>query len=182
MDSTATVNDGLLAEYFDDLLSTGATDRQPPPAPAPATEAAEECMIFVWHGLRLAIHRNDLRGVCAFPASLQPAAHPRTLGSLDYQASLSRVIDLRQLLLPQAGAAVAPALTYDYLLVLRDGQWALPAQAVSGLCQFNAAEVRRRTTATRRPWLAGTSTLQQCAILDVDAVLAWAEETPRDQS
>ena len=56
-------------------------------------------------------------------------------------------------------------------VVLDDGDWALACTRIGAVIELQGNDVRWRTAAGKRPWLAGTAMKQRCALLDIDALI-----------
>ncbi len=156
-------SDALLLEYFDELLGGEI------PASLPAT-TSEDYLTFYWGRLKLAIRKEELRGVCEFPED----ADPCMLGAIDYQGATARVVDLSKLLRPAAASSSlrAPMAPYRCLVVVQGGKWALPCHRIGGMQKIHPTDIRQRSDRTSREWLLGTSLREQCVVLDVPAIVA----------
>jgi purine-binding chemotaxis protein CheW len=132
-------------------------------------------------GLSLAVPVARVKEVVTAQSSLRPLSDPAPLllGVLASAAGESRVVDTARLILPQdrsmqerenTGRQAGP------FVVLDDGQWALACTRIGAVIELQDSEVRWRTAAGKRPWLAGTVMKQMCALLDIDALIGLLDD------
>lgn len=164
------------------------------PAPEPVSEAAAgavpvpdwaqtrfQALLFQVLGLTLAVPLIKLKGVAPHSGDItpMPGHSPLFIGLMPYQGLQSRVVDTARLVLPSARVAGLDAdvsARSGHLVMIDDGRWALAASAIGEVIELRAADVKWRSSAGKRPWLAGTVIEKMCALLDTDALARLLEE------
>lgn len=174
-----------LKEYFEQLLDG---EREPPrrngveavsvvPNAAPpvrlndATEATSYYHFGV-AGLTLAVPAGRVRHELALPEVITPPLAPKWRRVAETGDGPLIVVDTATLVLPpgkvEPGLELGPAA--HHLVVLDDGDWALIAETAGSEEVIELGEVRWRSTAGRRLWLAGTVLSSRVALLDLDEI------------
>ncbi len=155
---------------------------QEKPGPEPATAAdtipewAEtrfQALLFEVAGLTLAVPLAKLKGVVQNEHGLteMPGHPPLFLGVTPYQGVQSKVVDTARFVLPADRVA---NLDEDitgraaHLVVIDEGRWSLACSRIGDVIELEAGQVKWRTAAAKRRWLAGTVIDQMCALLDID--------------
>lgn len=179
-----------LGTYLDDLLSDSARLAGSPLPPRAATSDAVaapaaqspapvqdrlQVRLFQVAGLTLAVPLARVKDIVTSDADLAPSsqAAPPLLGLLSYPGGESRVVDTAGVILPSDATAVRQA---NHFVVLDAGRWALACDRIADVIEIQHSDVRWRTAAGKRPWLAGTVMKQKCALLDIDALVGQLSE------
>ena len=161
-------------------LRTGASDHVVPsetrssvPAPVPG---CLQVRVFEVAGLSLAVPVARVKEVVTSHSRLTPlsAPVPLLLGVLASATGESRVVDTARLILPREASmqvGETPGHQAGPLVILDDGHWALACTRIGAVIELQDCDVRWRTAAGKRPWLAGTAMKQMCALLDIDALI-----------
>lgn len=163
--------DQALTAYLDGLLA-----EVPPDTAVP--EPVFDALIVDVSGLRVAVRADAVVRVMAFHADrLRPALTPRpyVLGTVDGADGPLTVCDTAALIIPP-GAVGGVTEPPRRLLVIHGTGWALACGPVVGMLTLSPHQVRWRSDAGRRGWLAGTVMAHACALLDVAALLGLAGE------
>lgn len=153
---------------------------QPQPVAAVQTDTVPEwagtrfqVLLFEVAGLTLAVPLAKLKGVVANDQGVteMPGHSPLFLGVTPYQGVQSKVVDTARFVLPADRSA---QLEEDisgraaHLVVIDEGRWSLACSSIGDVIELEAGQVKWRTAAGKRRWLAGTAIEQMCALLDID--------------
>jgi purine-binding chemotaxis protein CheW len=153
----------------------------PLPAVAPSASGAGrpdwgthpfQCLLFEVEGLQLAVPLVHLNGVLPWPESLtpMPGHQPWFMGLHPHQGVQTKIVDTALLVLPQSHRPPPAAeRRFGNIVLIDDGRWGLACREVAEMITVEPDDVRWRSRAGRRPWLAGTVKQQMCALLDVGA-------------
>jgi len=150
------------------------------PEPVPAMDGVPEwaetrfqALLFEVAGLTLAVPLAKLKGVVPNDNGLteMPGHSSLFLGVTPYQGVQSKVVDTALFVLPvdrvaQLGEDLAER--SGHLVVIDEGRWALACSKIGDVIELESAQVKWRTAAGKRRWLAGTVIDQMCALLDID--------------
>ena len=136
-------------------------------------ETRFQALLFEVAGLTLAVPLAKLKGVVPNEQGLSemPGHSPLFLGVTPYQGVQSKVVDTARFVLPEDRAA---QLDKDisgrsaHLVVIDEGRWALACSKIGDVIELESTQVKWRTAAGKRLWLAGTVIEQMCALLDID--------------
>lgn len=157
-----------------------ASPVQPEPVAAPQSDTVPEwagtrfqALLFEVAGLTLAVPLAKLKGVVANDQGLteMPGHSALFLGVAPYQGVQSRVVDTARFVLPADRAAQLDEDSSDraaHLVVIDEGRWSLACSSIGDVIELEAGQVKWRTAAGKRRWLAGTVIEQMCALLDID--------------
>ncbi|TCK18819.1 purine-binding chemotaxis protein CheW [Thiogranum longum] len=136
-------------------------------------ETRFQALLFEVAGLTLAVPLAKLKGVVQnmhglteIPgySSLFPAVMP-------YQGVQSTVVDTARFVLPPDRAAQLDDDISEraaQLVVVDGGRWSLACSRIGDVIDLEAGQVKWRTAAGKRRWLAGSVIEQMCALLDID--------------
>ena len=179
-----------LDAYFDALFHNTQPKEASAPVPArqtstrrsdPVQEHPSEpdslpVQLFTVAGLKLAVPLERVESMLSSQAGLTTIAEDTglVLGTVTCNGKVARVVDTARLLLPQERAGKLATDTdarTRHLLILDDGDWALACSEVEEPVVLAEGDITRRTSAGRRPWLAGMVSSRGCALLDIDGVL-----------
>lgn len=140
-----------------------------------------EVQLFSAAGITLAVPLSDLAGVISVQQQLGPVPgqSPLVIGSVSWQGVESQVVDTAGLVLPADRAALDPVTRgrAASLLVIDDGRWALACKQIGEVVALDRSEVKWRSSASKRPWLAGTVSERGCALLDVEQLVLLLTES-----
>ena len=140
-----------------------------------------EVQLFSAAGITLAVPLSDLAGVISVQQQLGPVSgqSPLVIGRVSWQGVESQVVDTAGLVLPADRAALDPVTRgrAASLLVIDDGRWALACKQIGEVVALDRSEVKWRSTASKRPWLAGTVSGRGCALLDVEQLVLLLTES-----
>jgi purine-binding chemotaxis protein CheW len=133
-----------------------------------------QCLMFNVVGISLAVPLVKLNGVIPWTDDLTPMpGHSEAfLGLLRHLGKNVKVMDTATVILPpQQRQQLAPVEERMKKIILMDeGRWGLACDDVGEVITLQAEEVRWRTAAGRRPWLAGTIPDRLCALLDTEVL------------
>ncbi len=133
-----------------------------------------QCLMFKVVGISLAVPLVKLNGVIPWDNSLTPMpGHSAAfLGLLRHLGQNVKIMDTAQVILPQAQLQqVATAEErINKIMLMDEGRWGLACDDIGEVITLQAQDVRWRTEAGRRPWLAGTISERLCALLDTDVM------------
>ena len=132
-------------------------------------------LLFEVAGLTLAVPLIKLKGVVPGEGDTtpMPGHSPLFLGVMPYQGMQSRVVDLARLVLPADRLAALEQDVHERTrqrVMIDDGRWALACSTIGNVIELEAKDVKWRSAAGKRPWLAGTVIDKMCALLDTDAL------------
>lgn len=145
---------------------------QPPPeAPAerpPWSRKPFECLIFKVAGLQLAVPLVLLGAIHRIEDKVKPipGRPPWYMGMLLDRSQNLKVVDSAEWIM--AGRVPEKAREgYRFVIRLDDSDWGLACDEVAESFTLDPAEVRWRSSLSKRPWLAGTVVKHMCALVDV---------------
>jgi chemotaxis signal transduction protein len=127
-------------------------------------------------GLNLAIPLRKVTGAITWSPDIAPVAGSPDwlLGQRQYDDRAVQIIDTAMLIIPKARRDAMHSESrsrYQHIIVIGNGRWGLACEKRDGQIKLNTKEVNWRTEQGTRPWLAGTLTKDQCALLDADAMV-----------
>lgn len=144
----------------------------------PRPEWAREpfpCLLLKVHGLSLALPLVKLNRILPWRAPTPIPGYVAWLLGMLQGEGLERnlkVVDTAALVMPErrtAAAAANPAGPEPrHIVMVGDGEWGLTCEDVSNVITIDPAQVRWRTSRSKRPWLAGTVVEHLCALLDAE--------------
>jgi len=139
-----------------------------------------QCLLFNVCGITLAVPLVKLNGVIHWNEELtpMPGHSGKFLGLLRHLEKNVKVIDTAQVILPanQCVDLEAPDKRLQKILLIDDGNWGLACNDIGEVVDLNKTDVRWRTDASKRPWLAGTVSARLCALLDTDVMATMLSE------
>jgi len=159
--------------------------RQTAEVPEWAQEAFQSLMFSVT-GLHLSVPLDKLNGVIPWNSDNivpMPGHSDNFLGLLRHLDQNVKVIDLARLVVPNNGGPdIVPASErVKHILLIDDGRWGLACDSINEIMVLEANDVRWRTHAGKRAWLAGTIIDKLCALLELDALVKLLE-TGKEQA
>ena len=142
---------------------------------APAWAEQEfQCLMFNVVGISLAVPLMKLNGVIPWDNKLtpMPGHSDAFLGLLRHLGKNVKIMDTAQVILPQAQMKQVAAVDerIQKIILMDEGRWGLACDDVGEVITLQADDVRWRSEAGRRPWLAGTISERLCALLDTDVL------------
>ena len=145
-----------------------------PGQPPPWGQAAFQALVCRVGPVKIAVPLVKLCEVTPFRADCAPLPHAPdwVLGVMPHRQRQVRVVDLARLILPrrEVDAAADPPAGIHHLLLVGEGDWGLGCQEIGEVMAVRPEQVRWRSAAGRRPWLAGTLIERLCALVDVDVL------------
>jgi len=183
-----------LSAYFEDLFAPVEAPPEPPakarpklevPTPVPPVlesntngipewaQARFQVLLFEVAGLTLAVPLTKLKGVVRNEHGLteMPGHSGLFLGITPYQGVQSKVVDTARFVLSQDRVAQLGEDSADraeHLVVIDEGRWSLACSKIGDVIELESGQVKWRSAAGKRLWLAGTVIDQMCALLDID--------------
>jgi len=153
----------------------------PQPAAAAYPDWAQgqfQCLMFQVAGLTLALPLAKLYGVLPWDAEAVtelPNHQPWFLGLRTHLDHKVKLIDVANVVLPADRRACLPAVGSGRLgkvILIDEGRWGLACDNVAEVITLSSADVKWRSQAGSRPWLAGTVIKQMCVLIDTEAFAA----------
>ena len=162
-------------------VETPATPAKPEPTPQAAAPVPGGCwreqpfdaLLFDVGGLTLAVPLVSLGSIHPLDGPITPLfGQPDWfLGLLPTGQGSLRVVDTARWVMPER---YHPELREElrYVISIQGFDWGLAVHSVSESIRLDPAQVKWRSGAGKRPWLAGTVIDHMCALLDVEALAA----------
>lgn len=147
-------------------------DRELPPTGIPVwAENQFDCLLFDVAGLKLAAPLVCLGGIIQIEGGLTPLFSQPSwmLGLLTNHYGKTRVVDTANWVMPEKYRPEMKE-AYQFVITINDSKWALACDHIVQSITLQKDEVRWRSKRTSRTWLAGTSTKEMCAIVDVETL------------
>lgn len=182
---TAIVETAVTETVVSTEKTDAVTDKQQLDVPAWAQQGFQSLMFSVT-GLHLSVPLDKLNGVIPWDSDNivpMPGHSENFLGLLRHLDQNVKVIDLARLVVPQSGGPdiIPAAERVKHILLIDDGRWGLACDSINEIMVLEAQDVRWRTSAGKRPWLAGTIIDKLCALLELDALVNLLE-TGKEQT
>lgn len=132
-----------------------------------------QCLIFTVSGLQLAVPLVKLNSVIPWTEKIveTPNKTEWYLGLVKHLSKNVKVIDTALMVLPEnrrQGLMDDPDDRFSHILLVNDSQWGLACDSIGEVIWLTAEEVKWRKSKQQRPWLAGTSLDQLCAVIDTE--------------
>lgn len=162
-------------------VETPAVSAEPEPTPQAAApvpggswrEQPFDALLFNVGGLTLAVPLVSLGSIHPLDGPITPLfGQPDWfLGLLPTGQGNLRVVDTARWVMPER---YHPELREElrYVISIQGFDWGLAVHSVSESIRLDPAQVKWRSGAGKRPWLAGTVIDHMCALLDVGALAA----------
>ncbi|HLT63925.1 MAG TPA: chemotaxis protein CheW [Pseudohongiella sp.] len=130
-------------------------------------------LVFEVAGLKMAAPLHLLGGICRLEDNLQTVAGQADwfMGLLRWNGKNLRVVDTARFVMPERLTDNSHRLHYQSVVVLGDSQWALAVDSADESVHLQSSEVRWKTIAGKRAWLAGTLLERLCALMDVETLV-----------
>lgn len=158
----------------------------PAPIAAPYPDWAQgefQCLMFQVAGLTLALPLAKLYGVLPWDADAVtelPNHQPWFLGLRTHLGHKVKLIDVANVILPaerRASLASVDSGRLARIILIDEGRWGLACDSVAEVITLSNADVKWRSQAGSRPWLAGTVIKQMCVLIDTEAFAAMLLES-----
>lgn len=159
----------------------------PPPTPVASypdwAQGQFQCLMFQVAGLTLALPLAKLYGVLPWDAATVtelPNRQPWFLGLRTHLDHKVKLIDVAKVVLPaeqRASLASVNSGRLSRVILIDEGRWGLACDSVAEVITLSNAEVKWRSQAGGRPWLAGTVIKQMCVLIDTEAFAAMLLES-----
>lgn len=132
-----------------------------------------QVLFFKVAGLTLAVPLVSLGGIVKVDRINQIFGRPNWfLGVQTHRDSQLNLVDTCAWVMPEKyDEELAQSVNYQYLVLLEDSNWGLACETLVNSVRIKQSEVNWRTTAGKRPWLAGVVKEQMCGILNVQALI-----------
>jgi len=132
-----------------------------------------QCLIFNVSGLQLAVPLVKLNSVVPWPEKMveTPNQTEWYLGLVQHLGKNVKVIDTALMVLPENrrhNISEDPENRFSHILLVNDSQWGLACDSIGEVIWLTSEEVKWRKSKQQRPWLAGTSLQQLCALIDTE--------------
>ncbi len=133
-----------------------------------------QCLMFHVVGISLAVPLIKLNGVIPWNENLTPMpGHSNAfMGLLRHLGKNVKVMDTAHVILPpdQMQQLASSEERIKKIILMDEGRWGLACDDVGEVITLTHSDVRWRTAAGKRPWLAGTISERLCALLDTDVL------------
>ena len=147
--------------------------RPQPPAP-PVWKNIEpgkefQALFFVVSGVTFAVPLTELGGIHQITKINTLFGKPDWFaGVMTQRESQLNVVDTTRWIMPERTAGEP----YEYLVMLGNSQWGLACHQLNGTELLQDSRIQWRSSAGKRPWLAGMVKDKMCALLHVQELLA----------
>ena len=138
-----------------------------------------ECLVFSVCGLKLAVPLLFLGGVHEVakgdvrPLVGQPIWY---LGMMHTEEHNLQVVDTAKLIMPERKQHLSEQ-GFKYLIQLEKTPWAIACQSIDDTVRLDASEIKWRGERGKRTWLAGTVIEKMCALIDVNGLLQYVDQS-----
>jgi len=132
-----------------------------------------QCLMFHVVGISLAVPLVKLNGVIPWSDNLtpMPGHSDAFMGLLRHLGKNVKVMDTAHVILPpEQMQQLASEGRLNKIILMDEGRWGLACDDVGEVITLKHSDVRWRTAAGKRPWLAGTISERLCALLDTDVL------------
>ena len=138
-----------------------------------------ECLVFSVCGLKLAVPLLFLGGVYEITSNdVKPlVGQPKWyLGMVHTDEHHLQVIDTAKLIMPERKQCLSEQGS-KYLIQLEKTPWAIACQSIDDTVRLDASEIKWRGERGKRTWLAGTVIEKMCALIDVNGLLQYVDQS-----
>jgi purine-binding chemotaxis protein CheW len=138
-----------------------------------------ECLVFSVCGLKLAVPLLFLGGVYEVTSDdVKPlVGQPKWyLGMVRTDEHHLQVIDTAKLIMPERKQSLSEH-GFKYLIQLEKTPWAIACQSIDDTVRLDATEIKWRGERGKRTWLAGTVIEKMCALIDVNGLLQYVDQS-----
>ena len=141
-------------------------------------QAPFQALFFSVAGLNIAVPLKSLGGIHNWetpkPLFGRPAWY---LGIMPHPIEQLNVVDSARWVMPEKYTEqLAENLDYKYLVMLDESHWGLACEELVTTITVQPSDVKWRTRAGKRPWLAGIVKDKMCALLNVNELIALLEQ------
>jgi len=153
----------------------------PPELPDTMAEYREEsfqALFFNVAGLNLAVPLKSLGGIHQWQDPKPLFGKPKWyMGMMPHREEQLNVVDSARWVMPEKYTqALAESLNYQYLVMLGESSWGMACETLVTTDKLEPDEVQWRTSAGKRPWLAGIVREKMCALINVEALIQLLEQ------
>jgi purine-binding chemotaxis protein CheW len=148
--------------------------RKPQPPAPPVWKNIEpgkefQALFFVVSGVTFAVPLTELGGIHQITKINTLFGKPEWFaGVMTQRDSQLNVVDTTRWIMPDQTAAEP----YEYLVMLGNSPWGLACHQLNGTELLQDSRIQWRSSAGKRPWLAGMVKDKMCALLHVQELLA----------
>ncbi|RUO43053.1 chemotaxis protein CheW [Aliidiomarina taiwanensis] len=137
-----------------------------------------QALFFRVAGLNLAVPLKSLGGIHNWETPKPLFGRPPWyLGIMPHRTEQLNVVDSARWVMPEKYTdELAANLDYQYLVMLGESHWGLACEELVTTTALHPNEVQWRTSAGKRPWLAGIVKDKMCALLNVNELIALLEQ------
>lgn len=152
--------------------------RKPQPPAPPVWKNIEpgkefQALFFVVSGVTFAVPLTELGGIHQITKINTLFGKPEWFaGVMTQRDSQLNVVDTTRWIMPDQTAAEP----YEYLVMLGNSPWGLACHQLNGTELLQDSRIQWRSSAGKRPWLAGMVKDKMCALLHVQELLGLLEE------
>lgn len=153
---------------------TKVQPRKPQPPVPPEWKNIEpgkefQALFFVVSGVTFAVPLTELGGIHQITKINSLFGKPDWFaGVMTQRESQLNVVDTTRWIMPDQTVAEP----YEYLVMLGNSQWGLACHQLNGTELLQDSRIQWRSSAGKRPWLAGMVKDKMCALLHVQELLA----------
>ncbi|MGX9417292.1 chemotaxis protein CheW [Vibrio sp. RC27] len=135
-------------------------------------EHAFQVLFFDVYGVTFAVPLDELGGIHRLEETSHLIGRPSWyLGLQSNKDNQLDVVDTAKWVMPDKLIDDSYKESYDYIVMLGESLWGLASGALKGTELIQTDEVRWRSTAGKRPWLAGMVKEKMCALIHVEALI-----------
>lgn len=176
----------VVSRIVREVVPESVVEAPPPTMVAPYPDWAQgqfQCLMFQVAGLTLALPLAKLYGVLPWDVGTVtefPNHQPWFLGLRTHLHYKVKLIDVANVVLPaerRASLASVDSGRLGRVILIDEGRWGLACDSVAEVITLSNAEVKWRSQAGNRPWLAGTVIKQMCVLIDTEAFAAMLLES-----
>ena len=133
---------------------------------------AFQVLFFDVYGVTFAVPLDELGGIHRLEETNHLIGRPSWyLGLQTNKENQLDVVDTAKWVMADKLADDTYKETYQYIVMLGESLWGLASGALKGTELIEPEEVRWRSTASKRPWLAGMVKEKMCALIHVEALI-----------
>ena len=132
-----------------------------------------QVLYFEVNAVTFAVPLDELGGIHQVAELSHLIGRPKWyLGLQSSRDSQIDVVDTARWVMAEKLADDSHKQDYQYIVMLGDSSWGLASSKLLGTETLDPEKVRWRTTAGKRPWLAGMVKEKMCALIHVEALVA----------
>lgn len=137
-------------------------------------EAPFQALFFKVAGLTMAVPLTELGGIHKVDKLNKIFGKPDWfMGLMNNRDAQYQAVDSARWVMPEKyNESLKESLNYQYLILLGQSRWGLACESLINTVTLSPEDVKWRTQAGKRPWLAGLVKEHMCALVDVDAMIS----------